>query len=103
MEKHKISEEQFELICKWKLKISYKKIDERISLLEEEVHNLKQRPYIGQFVKCDDLEYGNGSVVSINSYNLILVKFENKDLNIMCDCKNMTTVNDKVKRKIQLL
>ena len=57
----------------------------------------------GSLVFCNHKDYGVGEVISINSHNLMLVKFQNKVLNIMCNSETMTTVHDDIKRKITKL
>ena len=52
----------------------------------------------GQYVYCDEL--GNGIITKLyEDSDLMLVKFESKDLNVMCN-KNGYTVYDEKRRKI---
>ena len=45
-------------------------------------------------VTCDDVEYGNGEITFISSDGVLcLIKFENKDLNVMCSLSTNKTVH----------
>jgi len=100
-EKYNITDEQFELICKWKLKISYKQVEEKISSLEDRVQSLENRPYIGSKIYCE--EYGNGTIETLYAGSLMRAVFEGRELGIMCDVDKMVTVHDDKKRKIKRL
>lgn len=51
----------------------------------------------GQYVHCKEL--GNGEITQVMEFDFMLVKFESKDLPVMCSQKGYTIYDD-VKRKI---
>jgi len=74
-------------------------------LLQEKYNHLYKRdklvnPKVGDYVYADSDGFGRGTIVSLNSDNLMLVKFDNRELNTMCNSRDMVTVHDDVKRKI---
>ena len=100
MEKYDITDEQFELICKWKLRLSYKSIDERLSSIESRLEKIENATSVTIGTKIKSSEYGDGEVVSLNSFDLMLVYFYKLEKNVMCNRKTMVTVHDKTSRKL---
>lgn len=101
IEKYEITDEQFELICKWKLKLSYKSIDERLKSIEDKINTMESsdNELIGKRVFCK--EYGYGIIVQLFSEGFMFVKFDERPLNIMCNSDKMTTVHD-INKKYKL-
>lgn len=50
-----------------------------------------------------DKEYGTGTVKSVYSENMIIVKFDDFDLPIMCSYKSMNTIHSGIKSKLKIL
>jgi len=71
----------------------YNHLYERESMKEEDIKK-------GQYVYCEEL--GRGEIVRIYDYNLMAVKFESKELPVMCS-QSGHTVYDNKKRKITKL
>jgi len=76
-EKYNINDKQFDLICKWKLKIGYKLIDERITKLEKDVEKIKEFG-VGSQVFSKDIEFGVGTVTEMFTQEFDFISFNAK-------------------------
>ena len=108
-EKYNIDDAQFELVCKWKLKISYRKIDERITALETKVEEILEFG-VGSQLFCKDIEFGVGTVTEMMKkefdYISFFVKFPTRPYPVMCNLSKtglMTTSPDGIVRKMSRL
>ena len=77
-------------------------------LLQEKYNHLYTReklinPKIDDFIYCDYEAFGRGTVVKLFEDDLMLVKFDKRDLNTMCSSKLLITVHDDIKRRITRL
>ncbi len=77
-------------------------------LLQEKYNNLYKRRVIndvkeGMNIYCDYIGYGKGKIVKLLSNNLMIVKFEKREINTMCSSKLLITTHDSIKRKITRL
>jgi len=86
----------------------YFKLVEPINTITEIIKNQEQRiikmeEKLNNRVYCNDKEFGYGNIVQRFSNNLMLVKFDKRELNTMCDSKLMVTVHDNIKRKIEFV
>lgn len=74
-------------------------LEKRISKMEVKTNSLS----IGTFLYCKDENFGNGVVVMIYSdEDLMVVKFENRELPTMCSAKKLCTVHDNIQRKLYI-
>ena len=60
------------------------------------------KPTEGMTVWCDDLEFGRGVITSLSDNEFMLVKFDRRELQTMCNRRTLTTIHDETKRKIIL-
>jgi len=77
-------------------------------LLQEKYNDLYIReklinPKENDYVYCNYDNFRRGKILKLLSSDLMLVKFDIRELNTMCSSKHMTTVHDDIKRKITRL
>ena len=108
-EKYNINDTQFEMVCKWKLKIGYKKIDDRITALENKIDNT-QSFGVGSQVYCKDDKFSVGTVIEVFKqefdYVSFMAKFTSREFPTLCNISKsgeMTTSPDGKVRTLKWL
>ena len=77
------------------------KINDRIDKLEKRIKMIEDKKIqVGDKVYSSDEAFGYGTVVTLHSHDLMMVKFDKRPLNTMCSSSNMVTVHDDIKRKL---
>lgn len=77
-------------------------------LLQEKYNHLYKREKLtkvsmSDYVYCDHEGFGRGIIMSIFDEDLMLVKFDKRELPTMCSSSTFVTVFDEVKRKLTKL
>ena len=78
-------------------------------LLQEKYNHLYKReklvnPKLNDYVYCEYKDFGRGEIISISiDKTIMIIKFNNRELQTMCSAIDMITIHDGVKRKITRL